>query len=83
MNKLMYRVARHAGGWVHQVNGTFSETFRTREEAREAARRAAEARESSAKSAAFDHGRNRTGGPTDGGSVCRDDDSALAPKYGK
>ena len=44
MNKL-YRVQRHDGGWVYEVNGAFSATFRTREEARIAARRADEAHE--------------------------------------
>ena len=41
MSKLVYRIVRHDGGWAYEVNGTFSEPFRTREEAREAARLAA------------------------------------------
>ena len=41
MSKLVYRVVRHDGGWAYQANGTFSESFRTREEARRAARLAA------------------------------------------
>ena len=36
--KVVHRVVRHEGGWVHQANGALSQTFRTREEAREAAR---------------------------------------------
>jgi Uncharacterized protein conserved in bacteria (DUF2188) len=42
MSKLVYRVVRHDGGWAYEANGTFSEPFRTREEARSAARLAAD-----------------------------------------
>jgi hypothetical protein len=38
----MYKVLRNDDGWAYEVNGTFSETFRTREEARRAARLAAQ-----------------------------------------
>ena len=38
MSKIAYRVVRHEGGWAFEANGTFSEIFRTREQAREAAR---------------------------------------------
>ncbi len=41
MNKVVDRVLRHDGGWAYEVNGTFSEPFRTREAARAAARLAA------------------------------------------
>jgi len=41
MNKLVYQVLRHDGGWAYEANGTFSETFRTRDQARRAARLAA------------------------------------------
>lgn len=41
MSKLVYRIVRHDGAWAHEVNGTFSEPFRTREQARAAARLAA------------------------------------------
>ena len=42
MSKLVYQVVRHDGGWAYEANGTFSEPFRTREEARKAARLAAQ-----------------------------------------
>ena len=45
MSKLVYRVVRHDGGWAYEANGTFSEPFRTREEARSAARLAADEQE--------------------------------------
>jgi hypothetical protein len=45
MTKLVYRVVRHDGGWAYEANGTFSEPFRTREEARKAARLAAREQE--------------------------------------
>jgi hypothetical protein len=48
MTKIVYKIVRHDSGWAYQANGTFSETFRTRDEARRAARLAA--RELSARS---------------------------------
>lgn len=45
MSKLVYRVVRHDRGWAYEANGTFSEPFRTREEARKAARLAAQEQE--------------------------------------
>jgi len=45
MSKLVYRVVRHDGGWAYEASGTFSEPFRTREEARKAARLAAREQE--------------------------------------
>lgn len=41
MSKIVYKIMRHDGGWAYQANGTFSEAFRTRGQAREAARLAA------------------------------------------
>ena len=41
MNKIIYRVIKHDGGWAYQANGTYSEQFRTRDAARKAARSAA------------------------------------------
>jgi len=41
MSVITYKVVRHDGGWAYEVNGTFSESFRTRSAARVAARRAA------------------------------------------
>jgi hypothetical protein len=41
MGKIVYRIVQHDGGWTYEVNGTLTETYRTREAARVAARRAA------------------------------------------
>jgi hypothetical protein len=41
MSKVTYKVIKHEGGWAYEVNGTFSERFRTRDAARKAARLAA------------------------------------------
>ena len=41
MSKVIYKVVKHDGGWAYQANGTFSEKFRTRSEARSAAKLAA------------------------------------------
>ena len=42
MSQVIYKVVRHDGGWAYEANGTFSEPFRSREDARDAARLAAE-----------------------------------------
>lgn len=41
MAKLVYEVVEHDGGWAYKVGDTFSETFRTHEDARHAAETAA------------------------------------------
>jgi hypothetical protein len=41
MTKLVYHIVQHDGGWAYRVDGTYSETFRTRDAARAAADRAA------------------------------------------
>ena len=41
MSHVTYRIVPHDGGWAYQVDGVFSETFRTHDEAKAAARRAA------------------------------------------
>lgn len=41
MGKLYYEVVQHDGGWAYKVDGTFSETFQTHEEAMRAAEMAA------------------------------------------
>jgi hypothetical protein len=41
MSKIVYKVIKHDGGWAYEANGTFSEPFRTRDEARAAAKLAA------------------------------------------
>ena len=41
MTKIVYTVVEHDGGWAYTVNGTYSETFRSHDEARRAAERAA------------------------------------------
>jgi hypothetical protein len=41
MSKMTYRVLKHDGGWAYEANGTYSESFPTREAARRAAKLAA------------------------------------------
>ena len=41
MNKVIYKIVEHAGGWAYRVEGTYSETFPTADAARAAARNAA------------------------------------------
>jgi Uncharacterized protein conserved in bacteria (DUF2188) len=41
MSKITYHIVEHDGGWAYRVDGVFSETFPTHEEARFAAQRAA------------------------------------------
>jgi len=41
MTRIIYRIVQHDGGWAYNVDGVFSETFRTHDAARAAAERAA------------------------------------------
>ena len=41
MTKITYEIVEHDGGWAYEVDGVFSETFRTHDAARHAAERAA------------------------------------------
>ena len=41
MTRITYTIVEHDDGWAYKVGTTFSETFRTREEAHAAAERAA------------------------------------------
>ena len=41
MAALTYHLVEHDGGWAYRVDGTYSETFRTRDDAHRAAVRAA------------------------------------------
>jgi hypothetical protein len=41
MSKITYEIVKHDGGWAYRANGTYSESFRTHDEAREAAKLAA------------------------------------------
>jgi hypothetical protein len=41
MTEVVYQVIEHDGGWAYKVDGSFSETFPTREAAHRAAARAA------------------------------------------
>ncbi len=41
MDKVVYHIVPHDGGWAYKVDGVYSETFASHDEAREAARRAA------------------------------------------
>ncbi|BCH25721.1 hypothetical protein MesoLjLc_56470 [Mesorhizobium sp. L-8-10] len=41
MVHVTYHIVEHDGGWAYKLDGAFSETFRTHEEALKAAQRAA------------------------------------------
>ena len=41
MAEVVYHIVEHDGGWAYRVDGTYSETFRTRQAAHAAAERAA------------------------------------------
>ena len=41
MAKVTYEIVEHDGGWAYRVNGVFSETFLSHDDARRAAERAA------------------------------------------
>jgi hypothetical protein len=41
MSKVIYEIVEHDGGWAYRVDGVFSETFRSHDDARKAAERAA------------------------------------------
>ncbi len=41
MTKVIYEIVEHDGGWAYKAEGTYSETFRTHDDAKAAARRAA------------------------------------------
>lgn len=41
MNKVVYEIVEHDGGWAYRVDGVFSETFASHDLARKAAERAA------------------------------------------
>ena len=41
MTRVTYEIVEHDGGWAYRVDGAYSETFRTHDDARRAARRAA------------------------------------------
>jgi hypothetical protein len=41
MTTLKYEIVEHDGGWAYQVDGTYSETFRTHDAAKAAALKAA------------------------------------------
>ncbi|MDO9335797.1 MAG: DUF2188 domain-containing protein [Caulobacteraceae bacterium] len=41
MTTLTYEVVEHDGGWAYRADGTYSETFRSHDEAAAAAKRAA------------------------------------------
>ena len=42
MAAVKYEIVEHDGGWAYKVGGTFSETFRSKNEASQAAHRAAD-----------------------------------------
>jgi hypothetical protein len=41
MSKITYEIVKHDGGWAYRVNETYSERYRSHDEARHAALRAA------------------------------------------
>ena len=41
MTTVTYEIVEHDGGWAYRANGTYSETFSSRDQAAAAARRAA------------------------------------------
>ena len=41
MSTITYKVVKHDGGWAYEANGTYSESFSTRDLARKAAKLAA------------------------------------------
>ena len=41
MNKVTYEIVEHDGGWAYRVDGTYSETHRSHDDAFRAARNAA------------------------------------------
>jgi hypothetical protein len=41
MSKITYEIVEHDGGWAYRVDGVFSETFPSHDQARKAAERAA------------------------------------------
>ena len=42
MTKITYEIVEHDGGWAYRLDGVYSETFPSHDEARSAARRAAQ-----------------------------------------
>jgi hypothetical protein len=46
MNRIVYEVVQHDGGWAYTVGGAFSETYPTHDAARHAAERAAKVQQS-------------------------------------
>jgi hypothetical protein len=45
VRKIIYEVVEHDGGWAYRVDGVYSETFPSREQAHKAAERAASEQE--------------------------------------
>jgi len=41
MSRVVYHIVKHEQGWAYQVDGTYSEAFRSHDAARKAAERAA------------------------------------------
>ena len=53
MPKVVYHIVQHDGGWAYQVDGAYSETFRSHDAARTAAERAAREQRISGEEAAI------------------------------
>lgn len=55
MSHVTYTLVEHDGGWAYRVGDVFSETFRTRQEARAAAERAAQEQRVPGQSSAIEY----------------------------
>ena len=55
MAAVVYEVVEHAGGWAYRVDGTYSETYRSHDEAHSAAERAAAAQRRAGDDAAISY----------------------------
>ena len=53
MTRIVYKVVEHDGGWAYQLDGVYSETFRSHDAARIAAERAAHEQRLSGEDAAI------------------------------
>lgn len=53
MTKVSYEIVQHDGGWAYKAQGSYSETFTTREQAVSAAHRAANEQQVAGETAAI------------------------------
>ncbi len=55
MAKVVYHIVEHDGGWAYQMDGVYSETYRSREAARGAAEQASREQRLSGEEAAISY----------------------------